>query len=432
MTTAATIAADRPLLTRPFLGWLSAAAVAAVGDGVLYFAFGWVATGYGARTAGWLLSLALFPRILFMLVGGALGDRWGLRTTLQRTQTGTLFVLALVALTETLVDGSVATLALLALGLGVVSAVGYPAAGAYPRLFADDDRLPRLMSTVSTVLQTARFLGPPAGGLVVAAAGLVGGLIFAAVTAAVLLAALLLVRPPRPDTPQPGQGSVRAGLAAARTTPGMVSLLGAVALVAGTLLPLLSLSVPLLGRRHGWGVVGTGMVESAWVLGSIAVTLVVARRGSAPRPVVPLVAGPVVAGAAVVVIAVAAPLALALAAALVMGDLHGARLPARRTTHAGRHARAVPGPGRGRPGRTDPGGDRGARRCRRLGGRRAGDGADRSGVRAGGTARRSERVAALGGALRALAVRQGVTPCTASASSGDVGSPPPGRTSRWR
>lgn len=319
MTTAATIAADRPLLTRPFLGWLSAAAVAAVGDGVLYFAFGWVATGYGARTAGWLLSLALFPRILFMLVGGALGDRWGLRTTLQRTQTGTLFVLALVALTETLVDGSVATLALLALGLGVVSAVGYPAAGAYPRLFADDDRLPRLMSTVSTVLQTARFLGPPAGGLVVAAAGLVGGLIFAAVTAAVLLAALLLVRPPRPDTPQPGQGSVRAGLAAARTTPGMVSLLGAVALVAGTLLPLLSLSVPLLGRRHGWGVVGTGMVESAWVLGSIAVTLVVARRGSAPRPVVPLVAGPVVAAAAVVVIAVAAPLALALAAALVMG-----------------------------------------------------------------------------------------------------------------
>ena len=289
MTTAATIAADRPLLTRPFLGWLSAAAVAAVGDGVLYFAFGWVATGYGARTAGWLLSLALFPRILFMLVGGALGDRWGLRTTLQRTQTGTLFVLALVALTETLVDGSVATLALLALGLGVVSAVGYPAAGAYPRLFADDDRLPRLMSTVSTVLQTARFLGPPAGGLVVAAAGLVGGLIFAAVTAA------------------------------ARATPGMVSLLGAVALVAGTLLPLLSLSVPLLGRRHGWGVVGTGMVESAWVLGSIAVTLVVARRGSAPRPVVPLVAGPVVAGAAVVVIAVAAPLALALAAALVMG-----------------------------------------------------------------------------------------------------------------
>ena len=266
-----------------------------------------------------MLSLALFPRVLFMLVGGALGDRWGLRTTLQRTQTGTLFVLALVALTETLVDGSVATLALLALGLGVVSAVGYPAAGAYPRLFADDDRLPRLMSTVSTVLQTARFLGPPAGGLVVAAAGLVGGLIFAAVTAAVLLAALLLVRPPRPDTPQPGQGSVRAGLAAARTTPGMVSLLGAVALVAGTLLPLLSLSVPLLGRRHGWGVVGTGMVESAWVLGSIAVTLVVARRGSAPRPVVPLVAGPVVAGAAVVVIAVAAPLALALAAALVMG-----------------------------------------------------------------------------------------------------------------
>jgi MFS family permease len=319
MTTAATTAADRPLLTRPFLGWLSAAAAAAVGDGVLYFALGWVASGYGAHTAGWVLSLVLVPRILFMLAGGALGDRWGLRTTLQRTQAGTIAVLALVALVETLVDGSVATLALLAVGLGVVSAVGYPAAGAYPRLFADDDELPRLMSTVSTVLQTARFLGPPAGGLVVAAAGLVGGLIFAAVTAAVLLVALLLVRPPRRDTPHPDHGSVRAGLAAARTTPGMAPLLGAVALVAGSLLPLLSLSVPLLGRRHGWGAVGTGMVESAWVLGSIAVTLVVARRGSAARPVVPLVTGPVLAGAAVVVIALASPLPLALAAALVMG-----------------------------------------------------------------------------------------------------------------
>lgn len=329
MTTAATTtAADRPLLTSPFLGWLAAAAAAAVGDGVLYFALGWVASGYGAHTAGWVLSLVLVPRTLLMLAGGALGDRWGLRTTLVRTQAATLAVLALVVLSRMLVDVSaLVSLGFLAFGLGVVSAVALPAAGAYPRLFADDDQLPRLMATVGTVLQTARFLGPPAGGVVVAVAGLVGGLLAAAVTAAALLVALLAVRPPRPETQdrqdgrQEGrqEGSVRAGLDAARTAPGMPALLGAVALVAGTLLPLLSLSVPLLGRRHGWGAVGAGMVESAWVLGSIAVTLVVARRGSAARPIVPLAVGPVLAGAAVVATAVAQPLPLALAAALVMG-----------------------------------------------------------------------------------------------------------------
>ena len=93
-TAATTTAADRPLLTSPFLGWLSAAAAAAVGDGVLYFALGWVASGYGAHTAGWVLSLVLVPRTLLMLAGGALGDRWGLRTTLVRTQAATLAVVA--------------------------------------------------------------------------------------------------------------------------------------------------------------------------------------------------------------------------------------------------------------------------------------------------------------------------------------------------
>ncbi len=99
----------------------------------------------------------------------------------------------------------------------------------------------------------------------------------------------------------------------------MPALLTSVALVAGTLIPLLSLSVPLLGRQHGWGALGTGTVESAWVLGSIGVTLVVARRGSLARPVLALVGGPVVAGIGVLLLAVAAPLQVALVGALVMG-----------------------------------------------------------------------------------------------------------------
>lgn len=320
MTAAATTAADRPLLTRPFVGWLSAAAAAAVGDGVLYFALGWVATGYGAHAAGWVLSLVLVPRILLLLVGGALGDRWGLRTTLVRTQSAMLTVLLLAVAADVLLGRSLLALTLLALAIGVVSAFALPASGAFPRLFAEDDQLPRLMSTVGTVLQTARLVGPPAGGLLVGFAGLVGGLVTAASTAAVLLVVLVAVRPPREESTRSADGSILAGLAAARAAPGMPALLTAVGLVAGTLIPLLSLCVPLLGRQRGWGPVGTGAVESAWVAGSLAVTLVVARRGSARRPALALVGGPVLAGAGVLLLALAVPLPLALAGAAVMGS----------------------------------------------------------------------------------------------------------------
>jgi MFS family permease len=303
--------------------WLAAAAVAATGDGVLYFGLGWVASGYGARAAGWVLALVLVPRTVLLLVGGALGDRWGLRATLLRTQAATVLLLLGAAALDVLAGRTLGGLALLAFGVGLVSAFALPASGAFPRLFAADDVLPRLMSTVGVVLQTSRLLGPPLGGLLLGVAGLVGGLAAAAVSAAALLVVLVLVRPPRADpVARDAAGlltGIGSGLAAARVVPGLPALLAAVALVAGTLISLLSLGVPLLGRAHGWGAVGTGTIESAWVVGSLAVSLLVAARGALRRAVVALVAGPVLAGAGVVVVALAADLRLASVGSVVMG-----------------------------------------------------------------------------------------------------------------
>ncbi|MGH3750858.1 MAG: hypothetical protein ACRDT8_26085, partial [Micromonosporaceae bacterium] len=50
------------LLTAHFTAWLTAATVSAVGEGILYFAIGWTATGFGAGAAGLMLTLVVLPR----------------------------------------------------------------------------------------------------------------------------------------------------------------------------------------------------------------------------------------------------------------------------------------------------------------------------------------------------------------------------------
>ena len=313
-------------MTRSFRLWLAAATVSAVGDGVMYFAVAWTATGLGARVAGLLLTLTVLPRAVLMLVGGAVGDRWGLRRTLVGCHlvtcgllVGYLVPVLLLGRAEVPAEPS---LAALALGLGVVSAFALPASGAFPRLFVAPDLLPREMSLTGSLLQVARLVGPPLGGVVVAAVGLPGAVSVDLVSFAAVLA-VLLVRPPQEVPPAPADGStlrrVADGLTAAGRVPGVVPLLAAVALVAGSLIPMLSLSVPLAARERGWTAGQTGLVETGWIVGTLGVSLLVARVGTHRRPLLPLTAGPLVAAAGVLAMAVSTWLPAALAGAWVMG-----------------------------------------------------------------------------------------------------------------
>jgi MFS family permease len=70
--------ADRRL-PRSYLIWLGGAMVSQAGDAALYFALGWAASAHGGSAAGLVLSAINLPRTVFLLVGGALGDRLGAR-----------------------------------------------------------------------------------------------------------------------------------------------------------------------------------------------------------------------------------------------------------------------------------------------------------------------------------------------------------------
>jgi hypothetical protein len=192
----------------------------------------------------------------------------------------------------------------------------------FPRLFGEEG-LDRRLATVASCAQVARAAGPTVGGLLVGATGLSGAAALDAASFVLVLLALLTVRPAyddlgagRADGPAPWR-RVAEAVRTAAATPGVRPTLLAVVGLATTVLPLVMVVVPLVGRSRGWSAGTTGLVSSGWVLGGLVVTLVVARRG-APRAAV-AACGPLVAAAGtLLLIACRQPLPAA-AATMVVG-----------------------------------------------------------------------------------------------------------------
>jgi MFS family permease len=311
------------LLRGDFLAWVLAATASAVGDGILFFAVAWTASGLGASVVTVVLSARLLPEVLLTLVGGAAADRWGLRRTVIGCQVALCALLAGYLLATRTVASAGPLLVGLAMGDGLVSAFHRPATSALPRLFFDDDMVSRALALTGTLLSVARLVGPALGAVVVSAVGMTGAVVADLASFTLVLAVLVAVRPPYERTPEKGTGSafrqVGAGLREAGRIPGVAALLGAVGLVAGSLLPMLTLCVPLLVRDRGWGAQSAGLIESCWIAGALSVSILVTRMGTATRPVSALALGPVVAGLGVAGVVLAPSASIALVGAAVMG-----------------------------------------------------------------------------------------------------------------
>jgi MFS family permease len=307
-----------------FVAWLLAAVVSATGDGILYFALAWTASGYGALTVTLVLAASLLPPLLLTLFGGAAADRWGLRRTLIGCALAMCGLLTAYLLTAQIVPPGGLLLAALGLAAGVVSAFQRPASNAFPRLFFPDSTVPRAMSLTGSAMEIARIAGPPLGAILVAAMSMSGAVLADLASFAAILAVLVVVRPPYEPIRTPGPAGspveeLRAGLRAVRKVPGVAAMLAAVGIVAGSVIPMLALCVPLLARSRGWTARDAGLMEAFWIVGALGISLLVAKIGVRARPVGPLVAGPVLASAGIVV-AVAAPVpAVALAGTWLMG-----------------------------------------------------------------------------------------------------------------
>lgn len=288
----------RALTQRDFaLLWVGQT-ISLVGDGIFSVALAWQALQLpnGARTLGAVLLVRSAARVAFLLVAGALVDRYEKR----------LLVLA----GDALQMGAVAWLAYVA-GSGdlqtwqVVAVAGVTGAGGAIFLSASTAIIPELVdegyyqsanSLRSTSIVLTDLLGSATGGLIVATAGTATAFAVDAATFLASITALVFVRRRRVVAPK-AEGSVlsqvREGLRYVVRTPWIWVTLVVVGTVGNCVswgpLPVL---VPLLVEEQlGEGAKALGFVFAGYGVGGLAGTVFAGTKNMRFTSVVPAYAG---------------------------------------------------------------------------------------------------------------------------------------------
>ena len=223
----------RPLRLRDFRLLFTGETISLIGDQFHFIALAWLAlelTGSGL-VLGSVLLVAGLPRMVLVLVGGALADRISPRNVMlvsNALRTGVVALLAILV-----ISGRVELWMLypFALFFGAVDAFFWPAQGTIVPMLVDEDDLPAANGLTQGSQQLTGLIGPAIAGVFVAAVGT--GWAFgldAATFAVAALALYLIVGGRRPATTggeaRPGMlSTIATGVAYAWHDPALRSLL---------------------------------------------------------------------------------------------------------------------------------------------------------------------------------------------------------------
>jgi len=162
------------LLTHPNFRWLMAGSlISLMGDQLTLVALPWLVLRLTGDTValGTVLALVGVPRAVFILIGGALVDRWSPREVLMLTKQANTLLLATLAAGVYLDALSLHGIYLLALALGVSSAFGIPSATSMLPHALPPALLAQANGVMMSLRQLSMFLGPLAAGLLIALSG---------------------------------------------------------------------------------------------------------------------------------------------------------------------------------------------------------------------------------------------------------------------
>jgi len=242
-------------------------------------------TGSGAAL-GFLTTLQFGPLLVFGGPAGVLADRFDRRRLYVVTQC-VLTVEALVL--GLLVTAGVAELWMvyvLAVVLGMVSAVDQPLRQTIVMDIVGPADLPNAVSLNMALGSTSRAVGPALAGITIAVFGIGPCFLVNAASYLVMIAALLVMRPSEfhPAEREPhAKGQFRAGLAYVGATPELRSTLILIAIVFGLAWEF-EVSLPLMAQfTFDGGVALFGLLASAVGVGAVVGGLESARRANPSR-----------------------------------------------------------------------------------------------------------------------------------------------------
>ncbi|TDD45787.1 MFS transporter [Kribbella antibiotica] len=302
--------------------WLFGAAVSLLGDLTITFAIGWSASKHGGSVAGLILLLAAAPRAALLLVGGAIGDRFGAPRVLLISCTA-MFVVTGALVPATLAAGEpVWLLVCLALVVGVIDAFFLPSSRAMPRLLVPPQQVPRALASFQVTGVIFAVTGTAVGGILVTWSGLTAAAAFDAITFGIMIVVLLILRTSTVPAPPSQAGifkSIAEGLRIAFGKPLTRALLITMTLAAGLLMPMDSLVLPLLARHHEWDAKTAGLVIATRSIGVGVVSFRILIRGAFQRPGVVAMLGLFGAAIGYVGLSLVDSIPLTIAAAIISG-----------------------------------------------------------------------------------------------------------------
>lgn len=190
--------------------YLAVVAADGAADGTFYAALGFAAAMTSPALTAAVLASGALARAAVVLVGGAAGDRWGLRRVGVLTFTGRLVALLLGAFLVAVVGPSPWLLVLLAVTVGVLDALNAPAVFGLAGLIAGSGDQSRVRGRSMATSRIATALGAAGCGVLLAwdaSAALVGA---GALLAAGLMA-LSRLGVGGPPEPAPGGGAGSGG-----------------------------------------------------------------------------------------------------------------------------------------------------------------------------------------------------------------------------
>ena len=289
----------RALAQRDFAILWAGQTVSMLGDGIFTVAVAWQALQFrsGAATLGAVLVTRSAARILVLIVGGPLADRYQKRLLIIAGDTIQMLSIAALAYVTAYGDLKSWQLALAAGVNGAGSAIFLSSSSAMVPELVDEDSFQSANSLrSSSMLLATDMLGPAAGGVLVATVGTAAAFAVDAATFLASIVALAFIRPRRRTEEQPTAGllaEAKDGLQYVRRTPWIWGTLVAVGTVGNfaSFAPLVVL-VPLLVEQHlGAGAATLGFVFTGYGVGGVLGALTIGSLNLKLATTVPAYAG---------------------------------------------------------------------------------------------------------------------------------------------